>query len=58
MPTIEMAMAEVIDLGNYSRYLFVKLYMLQQQMAAIQSNELKNATGFVTTPGLLGVEKI
>lgn len=31
--SLEMAMEEVIDLANYARYTFIKLYLLQRAMA-------------------------
>jgi hypothetical protein len=30
--TFEEAMAEVVDLGNYARYTFIRLYLLNQSM--------------------------
>jgi hypothetical protein len=31
--SLEMAMEEVIDLGNYARYTFIKLYLLQKALS-------------------------
>lgn len=47
--TLEMAMEEVVDLANYARYTFIKLYMLQR--AAKRSAERHPATdsqGFIS----------
>jgi hypothetical protein len=58
MPTIEMAMGEVIDLANYARYTFIKLYLLQQQIEEIQQQGLADESGFISTTNLLGVKKL
>lgn len=57
-PTVEMAMEEVVDLANYARYTFIKLFLLQHQITEIQEDAIKNASGFVSTWSLLGVKKV
>jgi hypothetical protein len=37
--TIEHAIAEVLDLGNYARMTFIKLRMLQDQITSFQSDK-------------------
>lgn len=41
--TIESAMEEVLDLANYARYTYVKLGLLRDGLAKIQTDAVSNA---------------
>lgn len=48
--TLDEAMAEVIDLSNYARFTYIKLYMLRQSLAEITARHpAADAHGFVPT---------
>lgn len=40
--TLDEAMEEVVDLANYARYTFIKLYLLAEQMDAKMAEESPN----------------
>lgn len=40
--TLEAAIAEVLDLGNYARYTYIKLRLLQENLAEFQTNKVVN----------------
>jgi len=47
--TLDEAMAEVIDLCNYGRFTYIKLYMLRQALARITAKHpATDAQGFVS----------
>ena len=45
--TLEEAMAEVIDLANYARYTFIKLYLLNVALAKLIPDTLLGGNSFV-----------
>jgi hypothetical protein len=45
--SIEEAMAEVLDLANYARYTFIKLWLLNRQMQDIIPQENLGTNSFV-----------
>jgi hypothetical protein len=59
MPTVQMAMEEVVDLANYARYTFIKLALLQDAIRQVQNNSLLGgeAEGFHTMEEILGLKK-
>lgn len=47
--TIEEAMAEIVDLSNYARFTFIKLWILRQQIdKLVQRHPATDAKGFVS----------
>jgi hypothetical protein len=52
--TLEEAMQEVLDLANYARMTYIKLYILQQGMPKVTSGAPTDADGFVSTKTLMG----
>jgi hypothetical protein len=57
MPTLTMAMEEVVDLANYARYTFVKLALLQHAIRQIQDKSVAGAEGFHSMEEVLGIKK-
>jgi hypothetical protein len=57
MPTLEMALEELADLANYSRYTFIKVALLRYRIGQAQEQSLGNVDGFFTTPEILGIKK-
>jgi hypothetical protein len=50
-----MAMEEVLDLANYARYTYIKLFLLQQAVAnALEEEPDVGREGFVSTKELFG----
>ncbi len=48
--TLEEAMAEVLDLANYARMTYLKLFLLQKQAAKINAdNPVIDNQGFIST---------
>jgi hypothetical protein len=46
--TIEEAMAEVVDLGNYARFTYIKLFILRQSIARVTAQHpATDAKGFI-----------
>lgn len=46
--TLDEALAEVVDLSNYARFTFIKLYILRQSIARVTAQHpLTDAKGFV-----------
>jgi hypothetical protein len=53
--TVAMAMEEVLDLANYARYTYIKLFLLQQAVAnALEEEPDVGREGFVSTKELFG----
>lgn len=55
-PTLSMALEEIVDLANYARFSFIKIYLLMQNIGKAQARDLANANpgGFVPTSELFG----
>lgn len=48
--TLQEAMDEVVDLANYARMTYIKLWLLQQEIAKLaQKHPVADAQGFVPT---------
>src|SRR5882724_8456847 len=53
--TLEEAMFEVVDLANYTRMTYVKLYLLQQSIQKLVSKHpVANVEGFVSLKEMMG----
>jgi hypothetical protein len=57
MPTLEMAMEEIVDLANYARFTFVKVALLRQGIKTLQDRSLGQVDGFFPTDQILGAKK-
>lgn len=53
-PTLEMAMDEIVDLMNYARYTYRKLYIMNEILQAKQQQTNFAQGGFVPTTSLFG----
>jgi hypothetical protein len=49
--TLDEAMEEIVDLANYARYTFIKLYLLAEQLDAKMANEVPNVGPQVFSTG-------
>ena|ERR1700756_1128316 len=55
--TVEEAMQEAIDLSNYARFIYIKLYLLQKSTARLANkNPIADKQGFIPMKGLFGLE--
>lgn len=53
--TFEEAMQELLDLNNYSRMLYIKLYMLRASVQKlVEKHPAADAQGFVSTREMFG----
>jgi hypothetical protein len=53
---IEEAMQEVLDLNNYARFLYIKLFILRMGMPkVVNKHPAADAEGFVPTKTLMGM---
>jgi hypothetical protein len=46
--TLEEAMQEVLDLSNYARMTYIKLYLLKYSLSQIETNVEPDKDGFVS----------
>jgi hypothetical protein len=54
--TLEEAMQEVLDLSNYARLTYIKLYLLQKGLPKIvNKHPAADKDGFVSTKNLMGM---
>lgn len=54
---IEEAMQEVLDLNNYARFLYIKLYILRMGMPkVVNKHPAADAEGFVSTKNMMGIQ--
>lgn len=53
-PTLEMAMDEIIDLINYAKFTYRKLYIMNEILQAAQRERPMPQEGFIPTSKLYG----
>jgi hypothetical protein len=60
-PTLQMALEEVVDLANYARYTFIKVWLLRNAIARAQVTSMQKAGGstggFISTRDIMGVKE-
>ena len=54
--TIQEALDEIVDLGNYARYTFIKLRLLQESIAAQLPPDIREASGFLKAGDVTSVK--
>jgi hypothetical protein len=53
--TVEMAMEEVLDMANYCRYTYIKLWLLQRAIARVaQHHPATESRGWIPTKEMFG----
>ena len=57
MPTLQMAMEEVVDMANYARYTFIRLVLLQLAIDKYQQKAVMSRDGFYTMEQITGAAK-